>query len=29
MRPVENIPGIGGKEIKEDNRGGKFNYDIL
>jgi hypothetical protein len=27
MRPVETIPGMGG--IKENVRGGEFNYDIL
>jgi hypothetical protein len=29
MRSVETIPGMGGKGIKENNGGGKFNYDIL
>jgi hypothetical protein len=27
MRTVETIPGMGG--IKENDGGGKFNYDIL
>jgi hypothetical protein len=26
---VEMIPQMGGGEIKENDRGGKFNYDIL
>jgi hypothetical protein len=29
MRPVETIPGIGEREIKENDREGEFNYDIL
>jgi hypothetical protein len=29
MRPVELIPGMGGGEIKENDGGGEFNYDIL
>jgi hypothetical protein len=29
MRPVETIPGMGGGRIKENGRGGEFNYDIL
>jgi hypothetical protein len=29
MRPVETIPGMGGGEIKENDGGGEFNYDIL
>jgi hypothetical protein len=31
MRPVETIPGMGleGEEIKENDGGGEFNYDIL
>jgi hypothetical protein len=29
MRPVESILRIGGREIKENNGGGEFNYDIL
>jgi hypothetical protein len=28
MRPVVTIPGMGG-EIKENDGGGEFNYDIL
>jgi hypothetical protein len=28
-RPVETIPGMGGGEIKKNDRGGKFNYYIL
>jgi hypothetical protein len=27
--PVETIPGMGGEEIKENDRGGEFNYDIF
>jgi hypothetical protein len=29
MRPVETIPGLGEGWIKENGRGGEFNYDIL
>jgi hypothetical protein len=29
MRPAETIPGMGGEGIKENDGGGKFNYDIL
>jgi hypothetical protein len=29
MRPVETILGMGGGEIKENDGGGEFNYDIL
>jgi hypothetical protein len=29
MRPVETIPGMGGGEIKENDGGGEFKYDIL
>jgi hypothetical protein len=29
MRPVEAIPVTGEREIKENDRGGEFNYDIL
>jgi hypothetical protein len=29
MRPVEPIPGMEGREIKEIDGGGEFNYDIL
>jgi hypothetical protein len=29
MRHVEAIPGMVGRRIKENNRGGKFNYVIL
>jgi hypothetical protein len=29
MRPVKTIPGMGEKEIKENEGGGTFNYDIL
>jgi hypothetical protein len=29
MRPVETSPGLEGREIKENDRGGKFNYDTL
>jgi hypothetical protein len=27
MIPVETIPGMGGEGIKENDGGGKFNYD--
>jgi hypothetical protein len=29
MRPVETIPGMKGGEIKENDGGGEFNYDIV
>jgi hypothetical protein len=29
MRPVDTVPGIGGKGIKENDGGCEFNYDIL
>jgi hypothetical protein len=29
MIPVETILGMGGGEIKENDRGLEFNYDIL
>jgi hypothetical protein len=29
MEPVETIPGMGGGGIKENDEGGKFNYDIF
>jgi hypothetical protein len=29
MRPVETIPGMRGREIKENDGGGKFKYDIF
>jgi hypothetical protein len=29
MRPFETIPGVGGGEIKENDGGSEFNYDIL
>jgi hypothetical protein len=29
MIHVETIPGVEGREIKENDGGGKFNYDIL
>jgi hypothetical protein len=29
MISAETIPGMGRKEIKENERGGEFNYDIL
>jgi hypothetical protein len=29
MRPVETIPGIGGKAMKENDEGHEFNCDIL
>jgi hypothetical protein len=28
MRPVETIPGMRREGIKENERGGEFNYDI-
>jgi hypothetical protein len=28
-RPVETLPGMGGRGIKENDGGGEFNYDIL
>jgi hypothetical protein len=28
-RCVETVPGMGGGEIKENDGGGEFNYDIL
>jgi hypothetical protein len=29
LRPVETVPGMGGRGIKENDGGGEFNYDIL
>jgi hypothetical protein len=29
MRPLGAIPGMGKGEIKENDGGGEFNYDIL
>jgi hypothetical protein len=29
MRPVETLPRMGGRRIKENDGGGEFNYDIL
>jgi hypothetical protein len=29
MRLIETIPGMGAKEIKENDGGGEFNYNIL
>jgi hypothetical protein len=29
MRPVETIPGMGERGIKENDAGGDFNYDVL
>jgi hypothetical protein len=29
MRPVETIPSMGGRGIKENNSGREFNYDIF
>jgi hypothetical protein len=29
MRPVESIPGIGGRGIKENNRGDGLSYNIF
>jgi hypothetical protein len=28
MRPVETLLGMGGGKIKENDGGGKFNYDV-
>jgi hypothetical protein len=28
MRPVETIPGMGGREIRKYDEGGEFSYDI-
>jgi hypothetical protein len=29
VRDVEAIPGMGRGDVKENNGGGEFNYDIL
>jgi hypothetical protein len=29
IRPLETTPGMGARGIKENDGGGKFNYDIL
>jgi hypothetical protein len=29
IRPVRTIPGMGGEEVKENDGGGKFKYDIF
>jgi hypothetical protein len=29
MGPVETIPGMGGGEVKENDWGDEFNYDIM
>jgi hypothetical protein len=29
MSPVETVPGMGERRIKEKEGGGEFNYDIL
>jgi hypothetical protein len=29
LRPVETIPGMGGEEMKKNDGGGEFNYNIL
>jgi hypothetical protein len=29
VRPVETIPGMGERRIKENDGGGEFKYDIL
>jgi hypothetical protein len=29
MRPVDTIPGMGERGIKENDGGGEFNHDIL
>jgi hypothetical protein len=28
LRPIETLPGVGRKEIKENDGGGEFNYYI-
>jgi hypothetical protein len=29
MRHAETVPGIGGEDIKENDGGGEFSYDVL
>jgi hypothetical protein len=29
MRPVETVPGMGERGIKENDGGGEFNYDVF
>jgi hypothetical protein len=29
MRPVESVPAMGAGELKENDGGGEFNYDIM
>jgi hypothetical protein len=29
MRPVETIPGMWGEGLKENDRGGEINYNVL
>jgi hypothetical protein len=29
MRPIETIPGMGERGIKENDRGDEFNYELL
>jgi hypothetical protein len=29
MRPVETVPGMRGGEIKENDGGGEFSYEVL
>jgi hypothetical protein len=29
LKPVETVPGMGEKEMKENDGGGEFNYNIL
>jgi hypothetical protein len=29
MRPVKTVPGMGEGRLKENDGGGKFNYEIL
>jgi hypothetical protein len=29
MRPIETIPGMEGGEIKKNDEGGEFKYDIF
>jgi hypothetical protein len=29
MRPAETVPGMGGREIKENGEGGEFKYNTF
>jgi hypothetical protein len=29
LRSVETLPGVGVRSIKENDKGGEFNYDIV